>query len=102
MRCEVTAGTHNTAIGYDAGVVTAGAHNAAIGYASSVVTTGTHNTAVGYDAGWVTAGTHNAAIGYGTLGRSNKSHFSWNGQYLPFGFVFTVTTRATTLTGITR
>jgi len=44
---SITTGTHNIAIGHDAGTLTTGTHNAAIGNASCVVTTGNDNAAIG-------------------------------------------------------
>jgi hypothetical protein len=59
----ITTGTHNIAIGHDAGTLTTGTHNTAIGNASSVVTTGNHNAAIGNDAWPITTGNHNVAVG---------------------------------------
>jgi hypothetical protein len=60
---SITTGTHNIAIGHDAGTLTTGTHNTAIGNASSVVTTGNHNAAIGNDAWPITTGNHNVAVG---------------------------------------
>ena len=60
---SITTGTHNIAIGHDAGTLTTGTHNAAIGNASCVVTTGNHNAAIGNDVWPITTGNDNAAVG---------------------------------------